>query len=154
MLQPTNFPEEPTIIINPPRIKAGRRTVVLPDNVVASLRGYRKRQKKEHMKKGIRTSHVIHNQKGEFYRPAAYSAAVKLAGNKAGIVSLGPHSLRHLHVTYLMEQGIHTKVGQERLGHSSMVTTLQVYSQVLDTMQDEAAEKAGVLCLSLLFYPT
>lgn len=73
------------------------------------------------LKKGIRTSHVIHNQKGKFYRPAAYSAAVKLAGNKAGIVSLGPHSL----------------------GHSSMVTTLQVYSHVLDTMQDEAAEKAG-----------
>jgi len=44
-----------------------------------------------------------------------------------------------------MEQGIHPRVVQERLGHANIITTLTVYSHVLDTMQDKAAEAADSL---------
>jgi len=53
-----------------------------------------------------------------------------------------------------MQQGIHPRVVQERLGHASILTTLTVYSHVLDTMQDEAAEKAGGIVTIPTFYPT
>jgi integrase len=142
------------IVINPPKTKASKRTVAIPESLVDALRRYRKWQREEHLKKGIRTNQVIHNQKGEPYKPTTYSHAVKTAGDKAGLVNLGPHSLRHLHATYLMGQGIHPKVVQERLGHSNIITTLQVYSHVLDTMQTEAAEKAGGVVSIPTFYPT
>lgn len=37
--------------------------------------------------------------------------------------------------------GVHPKVGQELLGHSSIAMTLDVYSHVLPSMQQEAAKR-------------
>ena len=37
--------------------------------------------------------------------------------------------------------GVHPKVAQERLGHSSISTTLDLYSHVTETMQEDAAAK-------------
>ena len=45
------------------------------------------------------------------------------------------HDLRHSHATQLLEAGIHPKVAQERLGHSTITTTLDHYSHVTDTMR-------------------
>jgi integrase len=41
----------------------------------------------------------------------------------------------------LLVAGIHPKVVQERLGHSTIAMTMDVYSHVLPSMQQEAAEK-------------
>jgi integrase len=35
--------------------------------------------------------------------------------------------------------GVHPKVAQERLGHSTITTTLDLYSHVTETMQEDAA---------------
>ena len=51
------------------------------------------------------------------------------------------HDLRHSHATQLLLSGVHPKVAQERLGHSSISVTLDIYSHVTDAMQDEAASK-------------
>ncbi len=37
--------------------------------------------------------------------------------------------------------GVHPKVAQERLGHSTISTTLDLYSHVTDTMQSDAAAR-------------
>jgi integrase len=54
---------------------------------------------------------------------------------------VGFHNLRHSHATQLLTEGIHPKIAQERLGHSTITTTLDLYSHVTDTMQKDAAEK-------------
>lgn len=51
------------------------------------------------------------------------------------------HDLRHSHATQLLMEGIHPKIAQERLGHSTITTTLDLYSHVTDTMQNDAASK-------------
>ena len=51
------------------------------------------------------------------------------------------HDLRHSHATQLLISGIHPKVAQERLGHSSIAVTLDIYSHVTDNMQSDAALK-------------
>ncbi|MFV0457406.1 MAG: tyrosine-type recombinase/integrase [Actinomycetales bacterium] len=43
--------------------------------------------------------------------------------------------LRHTHATLLLELGEHPKVVQERLGHSTITTTMNIYSHVTPTMQ-------------------
>jgi integrase len=45
------------------------------------------------------------------------------------------------HATHLLSIGVHPKVAQERLGHSSIGITLDLYSHVLPGMQDDAAAK-------------
>ncbi|HHY96353.1 MAG TPA: site-specific integrase, partial [Firmicutes bacterium] len=49
------------------------------------------------------------------------------------------HDLRHTQATLLLKKGVHPKVVQERLGHSSINITMDTYSHVLPGMQKEAA---------------
>ena len=49
------------------------------------------------------------------------------------------HGLRHTHATQLLAASIHPKIAQERLGHSTIATTMDLYSHVTETMQEDAA---------------
>ena len=51
------------------------------------------------------------------------------------------HSLRHTHATTLIENGVSPKAVQQRLGHKSIVTTLQTYVHATENLQDDAVEK-------------
>ena len=50
------------------------------------------------------------------------------------------HDLRHTHASWMLKKGISPKVIQERLGHSTISTTLDIYSHVTPGMQREAVE--------------
>lgn len=50
------------------------------------------------------------------------------------------HDLRHAMATHWLTQGVPVKVVSERLGHSSIAITLQVYGHVLPHMQSQAAQ--------------
>jgi integrase len=49
------------------------------------------------------------------------------------------HDLRHAHATHLLAMGVHPKVASERLGHSRVGITLDLYSHVIPGMQEDAA---------------
>lgn len=51
------------------------------------------------------------------------------------------HGLRHTHATVLLELGEHPKIVQERLGHSTISTTMNIYSHVTPTMQRNAVDR-------------
>ena len=51
------------------------------------------------------------------------------------------HDLRHSHATQLLLAGVDPKVAQERLGHSTIGVTLDLYSHVTATMQEDAAAR-------------
>lgn len=49
--------------------------------------------------------------------------------------------LRHSHATQLLAAGVNPKIVQERLGHSNISTTLDIYSHVTPTIQQNAIEQ-------------
>ncbi|WP_292310327.1 tyrosine-type recombinase/integrase [Mesorhizobium sp.] len=51
------------------------------------------------------------------------------------------HDLRHTHASQMLSAGVHPKVASERLGHSSIGITLDLYSHVMPGMQADAAEQ-------------
>lgn len=51
--------------------------------------------------------------------------------------------LRHTHATLLLKGGIHPKIVQERLGHSSITVTIDTYSHVLPNLQDTVLKNYG-----------
>ncbi len=53
------------------------------------------------------------------------------------------HDLRHTHASLLIRAGIPMKVVQERLGHASILTTMDLYAHIMPGMQQDAAEKLG-----------
>ncbi|WP_129727958.1 site-specific integrase [Ectobacillus funiculus] len=51
------------------------------------------------------------------------------------------HDLRYTHANLLLSKGINVKIISERLGHNNIKVTLDTYSHVLPTMQEEVARK-------------
>ena len=80
---------------------------------------------------------------GRPWPPDSFSAEFRRFRDKCGL-KIRYHDLRHSHATQLMEQGVHPKVVSERLGHSSVGITLDLYSHVSPNLQDEAAQKLDV----------
>ena len=60
---------------------------------------------------------------------------------RAELAGFNLYSLRHTHATLLLANGENAKVASERLGHSTIVLTLDTYSHVLPDMQQEAADR-------------
>jgi integrase len=53
--------------------------------------------------------------------------------------------LRHTWATLALAAGLHPKVVQERLGHTSINTTMDVYSHAMPGMQSQAAEQVSAM---------
>ena len=60
---------------------------------------------------------------------------------KAGLPDIRFHDLRHSAATMLLAMKAHPKVVQELLGHNQISMTMDIYSHVLPTMQEEAMDK-------------
>ena len=56
-----------------------------------------------------------------------------------GVHHIRLHDLSHTHATLMLEAGVHPKIVQERLGHSTIATTIDTYSHVLPGLQEAAA---------------
>lgn len=59
---------------------------------------------------------------------------------KLGLKEITFHELRHTHASLLLQNKVHPKIVSERLGHSTIKMTLDVYSHLIPTMQKEAAD--------------
>lgn len=61
--------------------------------------------------------------------------------DETGLPKIRFHDLRHTAASLMLIRGIHPKVVQERLGHSSITQTLDIYSHVIPSMQERTARE-------------
>ncbi|MFE5132015.1 site-specific integrase, partial [Bacillus mobilis] len=73
--------------------------------------------------------------------PANVRRSLNALIKKAAVPKIRFHDLRHTHATLLLAKGVNVKVISERLGHSNIKITLDTYSHVLPTMQEDAVNK-------------
>lgn len=132
------------------RLKAPKtdktRAVMLPDYALEELKCWKEAQTHR-----LRTLNAVPNDDtfvcgrswdGGMIKPDSLTAEFRVAiRDIPDFPIVRFHDLRHSHATQLLMQGIHPKIAQERLGHSTITTTLDLYSHVTDTMQTEAVEK-------------
>jgi len=60
---------------------------------------------------------------------------------RAGLSGIRPHDLRHFGAAVAIAAGAHPKAIQERLGHASITTTLNIYGQLFPSLDEELAAK-------------
>jgi integrase len=120
--------------------KSGKaRTVALPALAVEELRRCRLAQAEELLKLGVRADdsfHVVTQADGEPVQPRSLTHAMSEFLEKWDVTL---HGMRHSHASHMLAAKIHPKVVQERLGHSSIAITMDIYSHLLPNMQGEAA---------------
>jgi len=147
-------------IFSAPKTGRGRRMVALPPIVVEELRKMREEQLEqcrlfgaEYQDKDLifcqpngKPLHAHNVAQRDFRRVLSFQASRRELRARGVSEELLPkplprirfHDLRHCHATLLLQQGVHPKVVQERLGHSTVGMTLDTYSHVLPGMQERA----------------
>lgn len=125
--------------------KSGRaRTVSLSTTVLAELKAHRAKQAEEQLRLGIRpdeNSFVVAQIDGKPLQPRSLTHEWMRLIQKTTLPRIRFHDLRHTHATQLLSAGVHPKVASERLGHSTIGITLDLYSHVMPGMQADAAEQ-------------
>lgn len=129
------------LYLNPKSTK-NRRTIALPPTALTVLSEYYERRKVEQLVLGILLSDdslVFCQNDGQPLRPNSVTRAWATIAARAGVKILRLHDARHTHASLMLKQGIHPKIVQERLGHSTIAMTLDVYSHVTPGLQEAAA---------------
>jgi integrase len=125
----------------PPKSGKGR-TVALSETVIRALHEHRIAQAERLLRLGIRTTgetHVCTNDDGSPLRPHTLTHYLKRLAKNLGLPVIRFHDLRHACATHMLVLGINPKVASEKLGHSDVRITLDLYSHVLPGIQENAA---------------
>jgi integrase len=120
------------------------RSITLPSFAIAELRRLKIEQAESLFRLGVRQSgdtRVCARADGETISPYGLTRAFGRLVRSLGFPNIHYHSLRHTNATRMLESGVHPRVAQERLGHSSVTMTIDLYSHVTETMQEDAAAK-------------
>ena len=131
-----------------PKTKRSRRSVPLDAQTASVLRSWKAVQAEEKMALGAAYSDqglVFANPMGEPIHPDRMTQMFSAHVRKAGLPRISLHGLRHSHASILLRAGVHPKVVQQRLGHSTVALTLDTYSHLIPAMEEEAAELGAAL---------
>jgi integrase len=127
-----------------PKSSRGRRSIPLPMFAVRTLQAHRREQLAKLLELGLASASeglVCTTEDGSAVPPDRLSGAFRDLIRRSNLPPVRFHDLRHSHATQLLKENVHPKVVSERLGHATVSITLDLYSHVLPSMQEEAAEK-------------
>lgn len=135
-----------TVAVGPTKTKRSRRLVSLDAGTIAALRQHREAQDKEKELLGAAYGDedlVFCRPDGSALHPDRVTQLFRGHVRRAGLPRIKLHGLRHSHATLMLRAGVHPKVVQERLGHSSIAITLDTYSHAIPAMQEDAASRVA-----------
>jgi integrase len=120
------------------------RAVLLPKFALEELRRWKREQAEKLLRLGVRQtgeSLVCGREDGKPKYPNSLTHKFMYFVSRAGLPKVRFHDLRHSHATQLLASGVHPKIVQERLGHSTIAVTMDLYSHVSETMQSDATTR-------------
>jgi integrase len=129
--------------LDEPKTKASRRRISLESLAVDALQSHRKRMVAEGH---AACEFVFCTTVGTPWRRTNLRrSSFKPLLVRAGLPDIRFHDLRHTSATLMLAAGVHPKVVQQRLGHTNISITLDLYSHVMPGMDEAAAEAIGAM---------
>lgn len=130
-------------VVGEPKTARSRRQILLAKPAVDALHRHRARQAEERLRLGPDWEDhgfVFTNTVGQPLDHAhLLNRVFRPLLKEAECPAIRFHDLRHTAATLLLSEGIHPKVVSEMLGHSQIAVTIDLYSHVTPTMQQQAA---------------
>lgn len=131
-------------IISTTKTKKSVRTVSLDDASLAILKKWKIEQAKELMSIGINSLNkhqlLFTYDANKLYRPSYSNCWLEQIIKKYNLKKITMHGFRHSHCSLLFEMKTPIQVVQERLGHSNIKTTMDIYTHVTEKQRDEVAD--------------
>lgn len=133
-----------------PKTAKSRRSIVLDPSTLSALRTHRKLQVEEQLAWGSayqESGLIFAREDGSPIRPDTITRRFQELAKAAGLQPLRLHDLRHTYATIALGAGTHPKVVAERLGHSTIAVTLDIYSHVIPALEEQEAARLTRLIL-------
>lgn len=118
------------IEITTPKTKNSIRRISIPETLKTVLAKYKKKSSCEY---------VCSNEFNELIKPSYLNHKFKEILLDNNLPEIRFHDLRHSHASLLVSQGVQPKIISERLGHSNINITMDLYSHVYDATNIEVA---------------
>ena len=125
-----------------PKTAKSRRFIALSPDTVDLMHGIRGRQIEQRLSVGDawrESGYVFTEVDGSPIVPDKVTQDFARVVKRSGLPYLSFHGLRHVHATLLLLAGTNPKIVSERLGHSNIAITMDIYSHVLPGLQEAAA---------------
>jgi integrase len=137
------------LVVGTPKTRRGRRVVPIDALTVDLLRDQLRDQDTERAAWGDASRHqdlVFCREDGHPLRPEYVTRHFQALAKKAGLPAIRLHDLRHTNASLALAAGIDIKVVSDRLGHSTMAVTADLYTHVVPSLGRDAAKRiAGLL---------
>lgn len=125
-----------------PKTKKSRRVVTLDPHTIGILKDWRLKQKKILFKNGAGKSELVFsNSSGGYLMESRLRDELRKFLKRYGLPIISVHGLRHTHASILFEAGIEAKQIADRLGHSRIQTTLDMYTHINDNQRYVVADR-------------
>jgi integrase len=131
------------LLATAPKSAASRRTLAIDEDAVKLLRQHRAAQETS---VGA-CEYVFADAAGHALRHSHATHQFKAAVRTSGLPPVRLHDLRHGAATLALAAGVDLKTVQAMLGHSTIVTTADIYTSVLPELQRDAAAAIAALVL-------
>jgi len=131
------------IRFKPPKSKAGRREITLPDILVDALREHRKAQLELRMQLGVGRlpddALLFATIEGRPWAPNLLSTLWLNFARSIRMSEVTFHALRHTHASQLIDQGVDIVTISKRLGHAKPDIRLRTYAHMFRKDDSRAA---------------
>lgn len=132
-------------IIQTPKTKNSKRVISIDPATLSILKSWKKDQIKIYFKNGKHfegdDNFVFTNQRAEWVHIHNFIRYFKrfIADHK--LKTITPHGLRHTHASLLFSAGVEPKNISDRLGHSTVQITLDLYTHITEEQRTDTVEK-------------
>ena len=136
-----------------PKSAAGVRDISLGSGVLTELKHAHAQYNRNKLSMGARfkdSGFVFSQADGRDYRPESLTRMWRRFLEKHQLKDIRFHDLRHSCATALLEAGVDPKTVQNRLGHSDITMTMNIYAHCTQNMDRNAAQKLDALFASAI----
>jgi integrase len=131
-----------------PKTARGRRTIALDTTTLEALARHRGRQVEESRRLGLDVTElglVFTKVDGTPIHPDIFTQTFERLVARLGLPRIRLHDLRHTHATLGLASGVPAKVMSDRLGHSTVAFTQDVYMHAIPRIEEAAAQQLADL---------
>ncbi len=131
-------------VVSSPKTKRGQRLVQLDPDTVEALHRHREAQNLERLAWGAAWNDagmVFTREDGRALRPEYVTRHFQDLTEKVGLRPIRLHDLRHTSASLALAAGVDLKVVSERLGHSQLAITADLYTHVNRKLGKAAAQQ-------------
>lgn len=128
-----------------PKTKNSKRVISIDPTTLSILKSWKKDQIKIYFKNGKHfegdDNFIFTNQRAEWVHIHNFIRYFKrfIADHK--LKTITPHGLRHTHASLLFSAGVEPKNISDRLGHSTVQITLDLYTHITEEQRSDTVEK-------------